>query len=224
MWRHLLYAASIAEAALLAAALVAVVIQPDVLGLAPSSGVRQFCGWGAVALMVGCGYALVAWLRSLLTRARARALLVAVPAIVVVASACGSLPSVPNPFAPSATPRPTIAVPAQVTPTPRPAPTPVPEAAPEPFAPFWVRNHRITELWSGASGGPDTVSFGATSGQFCSFLVVLPPEGDRLYVLNPYSQDYLWLDAADVGPAGPPVERPDPRPPDVNCTQDIYAE
>src|SRR5215204_2544285 len=86
VWRHLLYAASIAEAALLAAALVAVVIQPDVLGLAPSSGVRQFCGWGAVALMVGCGYALVAWLRPLLTRARVRALLVAVPAIVVVAS------------------------------------------------------------------------------------------------------------------------------------------
>ena len=113
-------------------------------------------------------------------RLRVRALLVAVPAIVVVASACGSLPSVPNPFAASATPRPTVAVPAQVTPTPRPAPTPVPEAAPEPFEPFWVQNHRITELWSGASSGPDTVSFGATSGQFCSFLVVLPPEGDRL--------------------------------------------
>ena len=137
-------------------------------------------------------------------RLRVRALLVAVPAIVVVASACGSLPSVPNPFAPSATPRPTLAVPAQVTPTTRPVPTPVTEEAAEPFEPFWVRNHRITELWSGASVGPDTISFGATSGQFCSFLVVLPPEGDRLYVLNPYSRDYLWIDAADVGPAGAP--------------------
>jgi hypothetical protein len=155
-------------------------------------------------------------------RLHVRALLVAVPAIVV-ASACGSLPSVPNPFAPSATPRPTLAAPAPVTPTPRREPTPVPEVAPEPFEPYWVRNHRITELWSGASVGPDTISFGATSGQFCSFLVVLPPEGDRLYVLNPYSQDYLWIDAADVGPVGPPEQRPDPRPPDVNCTQDIYA-
>jgi len=155
-------------------------------------------------------------------RLRVRALVVAVPAIVV-ASACGSLPSVPNPFAASATPRPTLAVVAQATPTPRPAPTPVPEEAPEPFEPFWVRNHRITELWSGASSGPDTVSFGTTSGQFCAFLVVLPPEGDRLYVLNPYSQDFLWIDAAAVGPSGPPDERPDPRPTDVNCTQDIYA-
>jgi hypothetical protein len=293
MWRHLLYLVCIVEAAVLAAVLVAAVIQPDVLGLAPSPRVRQLCGWGAVALMAGCGYALVGWLRSLLAgarvrqslinaamagrpghpnprrgrrddrgrpalddgapqagcqtaaaswwpgsawrtpgrlrhafhhrRLRVRALVVAVPAIVVVASACGSLPSVPNPFAASATPRPTIAVPARMTPTPRPAPTPVPEAAPEPFAPFWVRNHRITELWSGASSGPDTVSFGATSGQFCAFLVVLPPAGDRLYVLNPSSQDYLWIDAAAVGPAGPPDERPDPRPTDVNCTQDLHA-
>jgi hypothetical protein len=59
VWRHLLYAVCIAEAALLAAALVAVVIQPDVLGLAPSPRIRQVCGWGAVALLVGCGYATV---------------------------------------------------------------------------------------------------------------------------------------------------------------------
>src|SRR5215212_600418 len=70
--RHLLYAVCIAEAATLAAALVAAVIQPDVLGLAPSPRVRQLCGWGAVALMVGCGYALVGWLRSLLAGARVR--------------------------------------------------------------------------------------------------------------------------------------------------------
>ena len=68
MWRHLLYAVCIAEAALLAAVLVAVVIQPDLLGLAPSPWARQLCGWGAVALMVGCGYALVGWLRALVTR------------------------------------------------------------------------------------------------------------------------------------------------------------
>lgn len=145
------------------------------------------------------------------------ALLLAVLPIVFVASACDSLPSVPNPFAASATPRPTVASVTQVT------PTPVPEAPPEPFEPFWVENHRITEMWSGASSGPDTVSFGATSGQFCAFLVVLPPEGDRLHVFNPYSQDYLWIDAADVGQVGASEQRPEPKPTDVNCTQDIYT-
>ena len=293
MWRHVLYLVCIVEAAALAAILVAVVVEPELIGYEPSPWVRRLCAWAALVLIVGCAYGVVGWLRTLLAgarvrqslinaamagrpghpnagrgrredrgrpaldhgapqagcqtaaaswwpgsawrtpgrmrhafhhrRLRVRALVVAVPAIVVVASACGSLPSVPNPFAASATPRPTLAVPAQMTPTPRPAPTPVPEAAPEPFAPFWVRNHRITELWSGASSGPDTVSFGATSGQFCAFLVVRPPEGDRLYVLNPASQDYLWIDAAAVGPAGPPDARPDPRPTDVNCTQDLYA-
>jgi hypothetical protein len=212
--------------------LVAVVVQPDVLGLAPSPSVRRICAWGAVALMAGCAYALVAWLRSLLTRARmrhavhrrrlcVRALVVAVPAIVVIASACESLPSVPNPFAASATPRPTIPAVAQVTSTPLPPSSPAP--SPVPFEPFWVQNHRITELWSGPSSQPDTVSFGATSGQFCSFLVVLPPEGERLYVFNPYSQNYLWIDAADVGPAGPPEQRPEPGPTDVNCARDVYS-
>jgi hypothetical protein len=298
--RHVVYGVCIAEATLLAAILVALVIQPDVFGFVPSSRIRQLCGWGAVALMAGCGYAAVGWVRSMLTWARVRrslvsasmarrpvyliaghggrdadghptlarvvsraldhdelqsarptaagswwsgpawlvtgrmsgplhhrhrfgrVLLVAVPAIIV-ASACGYLPSVPNPFAPSATPRPSLETVAQATPTTRPVPTPVPDPTPEPFQPFWVRNHRITELWSGRSSGPDTVSCGATSEQFCSFLVVLPPEGERLYVFNPYSQDYLWFDAADVGPAGPPDERPIPRPTDVNCTQDLYT-
>jgi hypothetical protein len=91
-----------------------------------------------------------------------------------------------------------------------------------PFEPFWVQNHRVTEMWSGSSRQPDTVSFGATSGQFCSFLVVQPPEGERLYVLNPYSQNYFWIDAADVGPVGPPEQSPDARPTDVNCTREIY--
>src|SRR5215207_1951721 len=72
MWRHVLYSVCVAEAALLAAALVAVVVQPDALGLAPSPRVRQLCGWSAVALMVGCGSALVGWLRALLAGARVR--------------------------------------------------------------------------------------------------------------------------------------------------------
>jgi hypothetical protein len=151
-------------------------------------------------------------------RLRIHGLLVAVPLLVVVASACNSLPSVPNPFAAGATPAPTAAAPARATATP---PPPIP--TPVSFEPFWVQNHRITEMWSGPSSQPDAVSFGATSGQFCSFLVVRPPDGDRLYALNPYSQNYLWIDAADVGPAGPPEQRPDPRPTDVNCTREIHT-
>jgi hypothetical protein len=65
VWRHVLYGVCIVEAALLAAILVTVVIQPDLLGLAPTSGIRRLSGWGAVALMVGCGYAAVRWLRAL---------------------------------------------------------------------------------------------------------------------------------------------------------------
>ena len=68
MWRHVLYAVCVVEGAFLAAVLVAVVIQPDLIGFEPSPLVRRTCAWGALALMVGCGYAVVRWLRSLLTR------------------------------------------------------------------------------------------------------------------------------------------------------------
>ena len=45
-----------------------------------------------------------------------------------------------------------------------------------------------------------------------------PSFGQRLYRAL-----FKVFGPADVGPAGPPDERPDPRPPDVNCTQDIHA-
>ena len=66
MWRHALYAVCIVEAAVLAAILVVVVIQPDLLGLEPVPWVRRLCAWGALALMVGCAYGMVGWLRSIL--------------------------------------------------------------------------------------------------------------------------------------------------------------
>jgi hypothetical protein len=50
----------------LAAVLVAVVVEPDLLGLEPTPWVRRICAWGALVLMLGCGYAVVGWLRSLL--------------------------------------------------------------------------------------------------------------------------------------------------------------
>jgi hypothetical protein len=66
VWRHVLYAVCIGEAAVLAAVLVAAVVEPNLLGYEPSPWMRRICAWGALALMVGCTYGMVSWLRSLL--------------------------------------------------------------------------------------------------------------------------------------------------------------
>ena len=125
-----------------------------------------------------------------------------------------SLPS--NPFASEPTPQPSPVAAA--------SPTPVAAASPTPaFAPFWVKNHRLTEMWSGPIDGPGVTSFGMTSAQFCSFQVAQPPNGPRLYVFNPYTANYLWIDADAVGPVpNPPERRPQPRPPGQNCAEAIY--
>jgi len=93
--------------------------------------------------------------------------------------------------------------------------TPTPGAAE--FSPFWVRNHEITDMWSGPEGQATAVSFGKTSAQFCVFLVVHPQDNARLYVLNPYSNDYFWIDEKSVGPADRPESQPGQRAPDQNC-------
>ena len=93
---------------------------------------------------------------------------------------------------------------------------------PAPFVPFWVRNHRMTELWSGRAGSPGVVSFGRTSERFCTFRVVRPQDGARLYVLNPYTANYAWIDAAAVGPVGEPELRPGPPPPGRTCAPVVY--
>lgn len=69
------------------------------------------------------------------------------------------------------------------------------------FHPFWVENFRVTALWS----GPDeqAESFGDVP-QFSSFLVVKRQQGPRLYVLNPLTHNYAYIDADAVGPSGPP--------------------
>jgi hypothetical protein len=68
VWRHVLSAVCVVEAAVLAAIVVVVVVEPDLLGYAPAPWARRVCAWGALALMVGCGYSAVGWLRSLLAR------------------------------------------------------------------------------------------------------------------------------------------------------------
>ena len=104
---------------------------------------------------------------------------------------------------------------------PRPA---APEPAAPAFAPFWVKNHRTTEMWSGPAGSGGVVSFGATSGPFCSFLVVRPPDNGRLYVFNPFSENYFWIDAEAVGPVGPPESTPERKPADQNCAGPVHGQ
>ena len=132
---------------------------------------------------------------------------------MTLGSACGSIPmpSIPNPFR------------SDPTPTPAPSPAAKPADVVTQFDPFWVRNHRLTEMWSGAAGQTDAVSFGTTSNQFCAFLVVRAPEGARLFVYNPYTDNYLWLDADAIGPSGPPEQRSDPKPENQNCADALYG-
>jgi hypothetical protein len=145
--------------------------------------------------------------------------LLSLPVILLMTSGCDKLPALPgNPFA-AATP--TVAAVA-APPPPPPSPTPVPSPTAVPFAAFWVKNFTITDMWSGPSGQPGVVSFGQTSSQFCSFQVVKPQEGGRLYVLNPYSKDYFWIDADAVGPVDAPQKATGPKPADQNCTDQQY--
>ena len=143
---------------------------------------------------------------------------VALLAVTVVFSAgCDMLPALPgNPF------RATPTVVAPTTTPPPPSPTAVPTATPLAFQAFWVKNFKPTEMWSGR-GQPGVISFGTTSNQFCSFQVVRPQDGSRLYVLNPYSKDYFWIDADAVGPVPEaPPRGSGPKPPDQNCDERIF--
>jgi hypothetical protein len=137
---------------------------------------------------------------------------------------CGAGSLVPNPFSSEeATPTAPVATQPPATPTMAPIPAPPTVQPAAAFVPFWVKNHQLTEMWSGPSATPGSVSFGTTSQQFCSFQVVLPPEGERLYVFNPYSQNYFWIDATAVGPVGAPEQQSGARPPGQNCTEMLYT-
>ncbi|HEY7067932.1 MAG TPA: L,D-transpeptidase [Chloroflexota bacterium] len=66
----------------------------------------------------------------------------------------------------------------------------------------WVANFRPTELWSDADGGS---SFGQVR-QWSYFQLTGQSDHDRLYVLNPRTQNYAWIDADAVGPSGSPPD------------------
>jgi hypothetical protein len=148
-----------------------------------------------------------------------RTLVGAVVAVsLILTTGCQYLPNIPslpgNPF--RSDPTPTV-VPAAV-----PSPAPVAQSAAPAFTPFWIKNHRLTEMWSGPPGQPGVVSFGTTSQQFCSFQVVQPQNTSRLYVLNPYTNNYFWIDEDAIGRVDPPERRTGPKPANQNCADAIY--
>ncbi|MGE3269855.1 MAG: hypothetical protein AB7P40_13975 [Chloroflexota bacterium] len=124
-------------------------------------------------------------------------------------------------------PNPFRTTPTLLADAPKPTPTPTVQGTPTPvpFQPFWVRNHRKTEMWSGQAGQPNVISFGTTSSQFCLFLVLQPQSGPRLFVENPYGQGDFWIDGDAVGPVSEePRKVPGPKPDGVNCTDVLYTE
>lgn len=84
---------------------------------------------------------------------------------------------------------------------PAPQPTPRPPAAP--FTPFWVQNHRATQLWSGLDR--EAVTFGVAP-PWSYFQVVEPQSDGRLRVLDARTGNFAFVEAVDVGPSGPPPE------------------
>ncbi len=69
------------------------------------------------------------------------------------------------------------------------------------YKPTWVGALRATDLWSGVEG---SVSLGrAAAGD--QLLVMEPPGGPRLHVLNPKTKNYAFVDAAAVSPSKGPA-------------------
>ncbi len=128
--------------------------------------------------------------------------------LVVLATACNNSP---EPAAPTPTRIPTAV----------PTPTPPPPTATTPPE-NWVKNHRVTEMWSGPGSDLKAISFGPTATQFCAFRVEGPPQGGRLYVYNPYNDGRFWIDADAVGPVVPPPHSASPKPANVNCAEIVY--
>lgn len=68
----------------------------------------------------------------------------------------------------------------------------------------WVQTHLATELWS--APGPDAISFGRVR-QFMYFRLHGEQQGDRLYVYNPRTDNFAYIDATAIGPSdSPPAE------------------
>jgi hypothetical protein len=63
MWRHLLYLACVVGTALLAAVLIALVVEPRLAGAALTGRLRQLSAGVGLVLIGSCGYGMFCWLR-----------------------------------------------------------------------------------------------------------------------------------------------------------------
>jgi hypothetical protein len=71
------------------------------------------------------------------------------------------------------------------------------------LVPAYVQNFDPNvHIYSGPTAG--AIDFGVAAPQFTTFTVVAPQVAGRLYVNNPATANYGWIDAAGVGPTGPP--------------------
>jgi len=68
------------------------------------------------------------------------------------------------------------------------------------FEPYWVVAYSPITLWSNPTF--DALSFGDVH-QWSAFYVVRPASEGRLYVWNPISENYAWIDEVSVGPVDP---------------------
>lgn len=67
----------------------------------------------------------------------------------------------------------------------------------------WVQTWQPTELWS--NPGPTAVSFGSVR-PFTYLRLHGEVEGGRIYVYNPKTQNFAYVNAGSVGPSTPPSE------------------
>ena len=67
----------------------------------------------------------------------------------------------------------------------------------------WLQSHQPATLWS--SPRPDAVEFGKER-KFSYFRVHGPQEAGRIYVYNPRTDNFAWVDALAVGPSTAPPE------------------
>lgn len=79
-------------------------------------------------------------------------------------------------------------------------------------------------MWNGPRAQADVISFSDTSEKNCVFQE-RDRQGNRLYVFNPYTENYFWIDEFAVSEISMPETRSRRTgPPDRNCSDAIYVD
>ena len=70
--------------------------------------------------------------------------------------------------------------------------------------PAWVQNFdESVHIYSGPTR--EALDYGVAAPRFTVFPVVAPQVLGRVFVYNPVTENYGWIDVRGVGPAGPPA-------------------